>query len=174
MKNKGFWRRGCLMQLVAFWVLFVGVVSAQAWDISGTVTNYDATRTGRVYLYLQQQFGGDTGLGVSIPAPASNTPFTIRGVPNGDYILKAFVDGSGTGRLHANDPTWGSGTITIYNAPYTLTSNTTVMFATHSPVAPLWAGMNRRTPAATRSPTPTGSTTQQPNPYRQVALRLRT
>ena len=100
---------------------------ASAYTIYGTVTNNTA-RTGRVYLALQQ-YGSDTGLGVSIPSPAPNTPFTIRGIPNGSYTLKAFVDGSGTGLLHANDPTWtSSGTININNFDHTVDPTTTVVF----------------------------------------------
>lgn len=141
MNSTGFGRRGWLMQLVAFLVLFVGVASAHAWNINGTVTNsVAATRSGRVYLYLQQQYGGDTGLGLSIQAPTPGTPFQIRGVPNGTYTLNAFVDGSGTGRIHPADPTWNSpGAITISGSDHTLDSTTTVNFTTApsvSPVAP--------------------------------------
>jgi uncharacterized protein (DUF2141 family) len=128
MNSKGFGRRGWLIQLVAAIGLVVVMSSvATAATVSGTVTNY-TNRTGRVFMYLQQQYGGDTGIGVSVPTPAPNTPFTIRGVPNGSYILNAFVDGSGTGRLHANDPTWSSpGTIDINNNNYSGT-NSTVTF----------------------------------------------
>src|SRR6185369_10330424 len=96
---------GRLMLAACMVASMSGMVAAAT--ISGTVTN-NTSRTGRVFMYLQYQGGGDTGLGVSVPAPAPNTPFAIRGVPNGSYTLKAFVDGSGTGRLHANDPTWNS------------------------------------------------------------------
>ena len=134
MNSNGLKRWGWLLQLLVLLTLVGGAVTAEAGTISGTVSNTSG-RTGRVFLYLQQSFGGDTGIGVSIPAPAPNTPFTIRGVPDGTYTLNAFVDGSGTGRLHANDPIWGpSGTITINNNN---SANSVVNFITHQTVAPL-------------------------------------
>ncbi|MBT0654243.1 beta strand repeat-containing protein [Geomobilimonas luticola] len=133
---RGFWSR--IIPVVTFLVLLVGVASAHAWNISGTISNTSG-RTGRVYLYLQQQYGGDTGLGLSIGSTAPTWPnFQIRGVPSGSYILKAFVDGSGTGVPHPNDPTWTSpGTITISNGDYTLNSTTTVTFTSRPNVAPV-------------------------------------
>jgi hypothetical protein len=131
---RGLWSR--MIPAVAFLVLFVGVVPAQAGSVSGTVTNNTA-RTGRVFVSLENAFGGNGGFGVSIPNPSADTPFTIRGVPNGTYTLKAFVDGSDIGRLHANDPTWSSpGNITINNDNYTVGPNSTVTFTSATNVPP--------------------------------------
>lgn len=134
MNSKGFGRWRWMIQLAALLVLIVGTVTAEAGSISGTVNN-TSDRTGRVFISLQQQYGGDSGFGVSI-APTETT-YAIRGVPNGTYTLKAFVDGSSTGRLHSNDPTWGpSGDITINNDSYTGT-NSNVTFTPLSMVAPV-------------------------------------
>lgn len=131
------------MSVVAFLVMLASAVTAEAGTISGTISNTSG-RTGRVYMYLQQQFGGDTGIGVSIAPTDPGWPnFTIRGVPNGGYYLKAFVDGSGTGRLHANDPTWSSsGTIDINNSSYS-GPNSAVSFNSHPnvPVQPSGGAM---------------------------------
>ena len=132
---RGLWGR--MIPAVAFLVLFVGAVTAQAGFVSGTVTN-NTVRTGRVFVSLENASGGNGGFGVSIPNPSADTPFTIRGVPNGTYTLKAFVDGSGTGRLHANDPTWSSpGNITISNDNYVDGPNSTIEFSTLPNVPPL-------------------------------------
>lgn len=137
MNNRGFWRRGWLTQVMAFVILLAGVVSAEAGTIYGTISNTSG-RTGRVYLSLQK-YGGDTGLGVSIAPTDTGWPnYAIRGVPNGSYTIKAFVDGSGTGILHANDPTWNSpGAINIYDGDHPVDTNSTVLFTTRPNVAPV-------------------------------------
>ncbi|MDA8429236.1 MAG: Ig-like domain repeat protein [Geobacteraceae bacterium] len=142
MKIKNFGMARWVGRLLLVVCLMVSsAAAAHAWIINGTVTNNTA-RSGRVYMSLQQN-GGDTGLGLSIPAPTPGTAFQIHGVPNGTYTLKAFVDGSSTGRLHPADPTWSSpGAITISGSDHTLDSNTTVNFSPApnvSPVAPLGA-----------------------------------
>jgi hypothetical protein len=60
------------------------------YTVSGTVT-YSGAQTGRVYVNVDRQDGGGTGLGTSVESPGS---FTIRGVPPGTYTLSAWMDSS--------------------------------------------------------------------------------
>ena len=102
---RGLWGR--MIPLVAFLVLFVGVVSAHAWTVSGTVTNNSGS-TGRVYVVLvdQNNTGNDPVYGTSVgPLAASGSaPFSIKGVSGGTFAPAAFLDRTGTGMHHANDP----------------------------------------------------------------------
>jgi len=109
---------GILLQAVLLaMVSLVMVCQADAYSISGTISNTSG-RSGRTFISLQGNNGGyDTGIGVSVPA--GTTSYQIRGVTNGDYKVKAFVDGTGTGMLHANDATFTSGTVTVNNADRT-------------------------------------------------------
>ncbi len=88
--------------------------TAQAYSISGTVTNTTST-AGRVYLSLDHQGGGSTNLGVSVNVAAnSSAPFSIRGVfYPGNYVIKAFLDTAGNGIRYANSPAGSSGNISL-------------------------------------------------------------
>ncbi|GFE59357.1 carboxypeptidase regulatory-like domain-containing protein [Geobacter sp. AOG1] len=115
---RGLWGR--MIPAVAFLVLFVGVVSANAYTVSGTVTNSSGKTGSRVYIGLNGQYGGNATYGVSIPAPAPGTSagYTIRGVPAGSYVANAFLDlrGNTSATHHANDPVGSNNTIVITGA----------------------------------------------------------
>jgi hypothetical protein len=108
--SRGFWM--WFATLLAVFVLLA--TSAFAYDLSGTVANGTA-KIGRIYLNVQGTGGGSTGLGVSIPAPG---PYTIRGVQNGTYTVRAFMDTQVPegGTRHATDPVGQSTTVTVNNA----------------------------------------------------------
>ena len=118
-----YWHRSPAVWLLLS-ALLIGIMSAagtaQAYSISGTVTNTTST-AGRVYLSLDLQGGGNTSLGVSVPVAAnSSAPFSIRGVfgPS-DYVINAFLDTAGNGVQHANSPAGSSGTISFNNSDMT-------------------------------------------------------
>ncbi|MRR36112.1 carboxypeptidase regulatory-like domain-containing protein, partial [bacterium] len=77
--------------------------AAFAADISGTVTNLSGKPDARVYIKAFPASGPTPhyGGGVSIAAPGT---FTIRGLPDGSYILRAFMDVTGSGAGHVSDP----------------------------------------------------------------------
>ncbi len=105
-------------------LLTVMLLGSSAWAASITGTVYNASgKSGRIYLSVQWSGGGDTGIGVSIPAAGS---FTINGVQanGGSYVVKAFMDTQATGVQHANDP---SGTLGTGNIP---SSSSTVSVGT--------------------------------------------
>ena len=70
------------------------------YSISGTVS-YSGSRTGPIYVSLNNQNCGNNSMGVSIPAPGA---FTIRGVPPGAYYLAAWRDILGFGQPNLSDP----------------------------------------------------------------------
>ena len=126
-------------------MLLIGILAAagtaQAYSISGTVTNNTST-AGRVYLSLDNQGGGATNLGVSVNVAAhGSAPFSIRGVfYPGSYVIRAFLDTLGNGVRYANSPTGLSGGITITSGNAT--------------------GIN----LSVSSPSPVGLTSQIPDP----------
>jgi hypothetical protein len=115
--TRGFW--GILSVLV---VLFTGLLAmrAEAATIGGTVTNNSGKTGSRVYLSVSGQFGGDATFGVSIPAPApgNSAGYTVRGVPDGNYVVNAFLDRrtSTSATRHANDPVGSSQQISVAGA----------------------------------------------------------
>ena len=70
------------------------------YTVSGNVT-YSGTRTGPIYVSLNQQECGNASFGVSIPAPG---PFTVRGVMPAKYSLQAWMDTVGFGGPNNSDP----------------------------------------------------------------------
>ena len=92
---------GSLLAVVLQAVFFAGTLLA--FDVSGTL-EYAGTKTGRVFLSLPYTEIGT--LGTSLVSDGSGTPlpFTIRGVPNGNYTLKAFMDTQGVAVHHQSDP----------------------------------------------------------------------
>ncbi|RII26598.1 MAG: hypothetical protein CXR31_09270 [Geobacter sp.] len=124
-----------MIPVVAFLVLIVGVVASYAATISGTVTN-SSSSTGRVYVVVMDpnNSGNDPVYGVSLD-PSVSTAFSIKGVPDGTYNLAAFLDRTGTGVFHANDPAnmisnvtvsgdVNTGTITLSDMPPVAPSST--------------------------------------------------
>lgn len=87
------------------------------YTVSGIVSSSSGS-TGRVYVVLQMNGGGTTGLGTSIPDLASSPTFTIRGVPPGDYSLAAWMDTSSpeTGVINAASPLGGTAGFSVTNA----------------------------------------------------------
>ena len=90
-----------------FWLVTATTADAVVVNatITGTVTN-NSGKSGRVYLALKGNAGAwDTNIGVSVQPNGTNaTTFTITGVPAGTYSLDAYLDITGTGMRHANDP----------------------------------------------------------------------
>jgi uncharacterized protein (DUF2141 family) len=127
--------RGFMGLLVAL-AVFAGIMAtggeALAYTLSGTVTNA-TTKSGRVYISVGSSYGGSNGQGVSIVAPASgqSAPFTIRGVPAGYYVVRAFMDTRNTGTQHANDPAGASGMVSVTGD----TAGAAIQLANPAPVA---------------------------------------
>ncbi len=86
-------------------------------NISGTIT-YSGTKTGWVYIDVQNAGGGNTMYGTSISSSSSGA-FTIHGVPSGTYVLNAWLDNVGTGTLHASNPTGTSTAFSITSTDVT-------------------------------------------------------
>ncbi|HEY5973354.1 MAG TPA: hypothetical protein VIU41_01305, partial [Geobacteraceae bacterium] len=98
--TRRFW--GMLVVLVMLTGLFGS--AAEAATISGTVTN-NSGKSGWVYLSLNWQFGGSTGLGKTVFLNSgAAAAYSIVGVNDGSYSLETFVDVTNTGMRHANDP----------------------------------------------------------------------
>jgi hypothetical protein len=75
--------------------------AAIGYTVSGTAS-YSGPNAGRIYLtLLNNNCGGNSGLGTSIP---SSGPFTIRGVPPGSWDLIAQVDNLGFGSANDSNP----------------------------------------------------------------------
>lgn len=89
------------LQLLATLLLLFMATVADAATVSGTVTN-NSGKTGRIYIAGQWSGGGDAGWGVSIPSGA--TTYAIRGVQDGTYTVRAFIDTQSSGTQFANDP----------------------------------------------------------------------
>ncbi|MEW5852878.1 MAG: Ig-like domain-containing protein [Myxococcota bacterium] len=78
--------------------------------LSGTV-DYAGSATGRIYIVVSEQFGGDRNVGgTSLGAPGD---FTVRGISRtGGFTVRAWMDALGTGSFNAAyDP---AGTATVY------------------------------------------------------------
>ena len=100
------------------------------YTVTGTAA-YAGAKAGRIYLTLQNNNCGFTP-GVSILAKG---PFTIRGVPPGNYTLEAWMDSLGFGAQNGVDP-YGAADVNVSTtanktganvtltdpAPYTLSS----------------------------------------------------
>jgi hypothetical protein len=71
------------------------------YTVSGSVS-YSGSKTGQIYLSLQNGCGGSLSSGTSISAAGS---YTIRGVPPGNYTLQAWMDNVGFGTQNATNPT---------------------------------------------------------------------
>ncbi len=117
---------------IAVWlllsVLFIGVMTAaetaQAYTISGQVTNTTST-AGWVYLSLNNQGGGSfNGLGTSVWVAAAGNPgssvsFNIGGMPSvpssTNLVINGFLDIVGSGIQYANSPDGSSGSIPFDN-----------------------------------------------------------
>jgi hypothetical protein len=123
LRNKEYWHRSPVVLLLLS-ALFMGVMiaaeTAQAYSISGIITNSTST-AGRVFLSLDIQGGGTTGLGLSVPVDASSSaPFSIRGAfGTSNYVIHAFLDAADTGVQHASSPAGSSGTISFNNSDMT-------------------------------------------------------
>lgn len=105
------------LQVMGFLVLmafgWAGTVFAAT--ISGTVTNASG-QTGRIFLRVFWNNGGPGHWGKSI---ASAGAYSIRGVPEGTYVVAGFVDKNGDGIPNVSE---GFG----ISAPFNLASNGTV------------------------------------------------
>lgn len=118
-----------LSVLLAVLLVMASALSALALDISGTVS-YGGSKTGRVYLSVYRQDGNSTGIGTSIAAPGA---YTIRGVQDGTYVVKAFMDTLGYGVPNTVDPLGQSSPVTISGAGQT---GIVVTLADTSPTVP--------------------------------------
>ena len=97
-----------------------------AFDVSGTVVNL-TTSTGRIYLRVKSV--GNNGSPVAgLSIPDGTTVYTIRGLPDtgGSYVVSAFLDATGDGVQHANDPVGSS-------LPFNFPSSTGVNVTLDSP-----------------------------------------
>jgi hypothetical protein len=93
--------------------------------ITGNIT-YTGAKTGRIYISVQTNRGT---LGTSIAAPGA---YSIRGVPNGSYTVKAFMDSLNLGTQVQLSPE-GSTTTTLAGAAV---SGVNITMTDPSPIAP--------------------------------------
>ncbi len=85
-------------------LLLVLATAAEAATVSGTVTN-SSGKSGWVYLTLNWQYGGETGLGTAVKLnDGQASSYSIVGATDGSYVVTAYVDTTDTGMRHANDP----------------------------------------------------------------------
>ncbi len=102
-------------------------------SISGTVTYLGTQEPGRVYVYLYDQNGQDTGLGTSVTSPYH---YTIRGdVADGQYFLRAWMDTNSpaTAVPNAASPS-GTVSVTVGGGPVS-DQNITIADPSPMPVA---------------------------------------
>src|SRR6266571_7515037 len=139
------------ISLVLFFMVVLAGGSAFAATISGTVTNSTGNAGSRIYLSVSSQYGGDTGLGVSIPTPGANASasYAIRGVPDGSYVVNAFLDARGSSNpsgdpsktsatRHSNDP-FGSTTAPVSIVAGGNVTDANITLAFPSPIPALQA-----------------------------------
>ena len=79
------------------------------YTVSGTVS-YSGSKTGQVYLALNNGCGGNNELGTSITAAGA---FTIKGVPPGAYTLNTWMDNLGYGAQNATNPAGSLAGVTV-------------------------------------------------------------
>jgi hypothetical protein len=103
--------------------------AAVASDISGTV-NYYGAKTGRIYVTLSSEYNSSQAYGVSI---VSSGTYTIRGVPEGGYTLRAYLDAVGNREPHPSDPAFSDDSIYV---PANDVSGVNITLADASPAAP--------------------------------------
>ena len=126
--NMKIYRSLLLLLLVVCAVLALSS-AAVASDISGTV-NYYGAKTGRIYITLSSQYNSSQSYGVSI---ASSGTYTIRGVPEGGYILRAYLDAVGNREPHPSDPAFIDSSIYV---PANDVSGVNITLDDPSPVSP--------------------------------------
>lgn len=88
-------------------IVLVVVMSsvATAYDISATSITVPSDKNGRIFFSIVDQYN-NTVAGGSVPDGAASG--LIRGVPSGAFTLNSFVDTTGTGFRHANDPAFST------------------------------------------------------------------
>ncbi|MEK7310091.1 MAG: fibronectin type III domain-containing protein [Planctomycetota bacterium] len=88
------------------------------YSISGSVS-YTGTKTGRVYIDVNRQDGGQTNNGTSISAnsipPTGTGAYIIRGVQPGNYRVYGWMDHLGEGTKNDANPYGSSGIFSITN-----------------------------------------------------------
>ncbi|HQT96915.1 MAG TPA: IPT/TIG domain-containing protein [Thermodesulfobacteriota bacterium] len=102
-----------------------------AYSISGTVSG--GSGSGRIYLQVQPNGGGQTGYGTSVAGPGS---YTIRGVPPGSYVVTSYRDLLGTGIRNAADPAGTSGVVNLASGNVTGANVTLSDPSAFSPAVP--------------------------------------
>ena len=112
--------------LLAVCLMAVMSGGATAWDLSATSITVPSGKHGRMYFTIVDQYN-NTVAGGSLPEGAASG--VIRGVPSGAFTLNAFVDTTGTGYQHANDP--------AFSTPIFVSGNSggPAVFTTPAPVA---------------------------------------
>lgn len=103
-------------------------VAGGSSDISGTVT-YSGSKTGRIYITVKSNNGMTFGTSISGPSP-----YTIRGVPSGNYTVNAFMDALNLGTQVLSAPA-GSVNASNPGAAATITLSDPVASAPGQPTA---------------------------------------
>ena len=104
------------------------ITATLGYTVTGTVA-YTGSQTGQIYLALNPTGNcGGRSPGTSISGPG---PFTIRGVPPGNYTLQAFLDNVGDGVPNASNPV---GSLTGVNVTTTNISGVAATLADPAPV----------------------------------------
>jgi hypothetical protein len=88
---------------------FINFQGSLGYTVTGTVNYSGQYKAGQVYVELVSTgCGGGSPLGTSVAVSSAGTfpaPFTIRGVPSGNYTLQAWMDNLGFGARNASNPT---------------------------------------------------------------------
>jgi uncharacterized repeat protein (TIGR02543 family) len=137
-------RYGCLVVALLMTILLGS--SAWAADISGTITN-SSTGSGRIYLIVSGQNGGDNSFGTSLTTSDPGYPaYTIKGLPPGTYSIHGFIDTRGNGSPYSGSPIGGRPNDETFTVGETNLTGINVYFMDQSAQAPVQPGGVMATP----------------------------
>jgi hypothetical protein len=92
---------------------FVASSAVASYSITGTVS-YAGAKTGRIRIQAFNSTGGGNAVaGITIASPGA---YTIRGLQNGSYVVKASMGYLGTGAPNATNPSGASATVSVSSA----------------------------------------------------------
>lgn len=96
---------------------FTATSTVSSYSISGTVSLGTTTKSGRtrIQVFSTNCTGCSPIAGTSIATPGTGA-YTIRGIPNGSYTVKASMGYLGTGAANATNPSGATGTVTVNSA----------------------------------------------------------
>ena len=122
--------------LILLGVVLLWAGPALAYSISGTITN-NTGNTGRVYLKVMWEGGGETLYGTSIDLAATSS-FTIQGLDmDGSFVVGAFLDEAGIGVPYTNSALGQSSPVNVAGGVVSGPADVTIAYPLSTPTASL-------------------------------------